>query len=54
LAHAHWRLWGVGGSALARELAAMLGLWQRQVGVGTKPFFYFIFILTYTVIMLDK
>jgi hypothetical protein len=28
-------LQGVGGSALARELAALLGCWQRRVGVGT-------------------
>jgi hypothetical protein len=29
-----WRLRCVGGSALARELVAMLGRWQRHVGIG--------------------
>jgi hypothetical protein len=31
-----WRLRGVGGSALERELAAMLGHWRQQVGIGTS------------------
>ncbi len=34
--HVRRRLQGVGGSALARELAAILGHWQRRVGVGTS------------------
>ncbi len=29
----HW--WGVGGSALAGELVAMLGRWRLHVGIGT-------------------
>ena len=32
---AHRCLGGVRGSALARELAALLGRWQWRVGVGT-------------------
>jgi hypothetical protein len=30
-----WHLRDIGGSVLERELAAMLGRWQQQVGVGT-------------------
>jgi hypothetical protein len=37
LARARQRLQGVGGSALARESVAMLGHWQRQVGVRFRP-----------------
>ncbi len=35
-ARAHRRLRGVRGSALVRDLAAMLGHWQQRVGVGTS------------------
>jgi len=35
-ANARWCLRCVGGSALARESAAMSGHWQQQMGVGTS------------------